>query len=127
MDVEPGLPRLLALCEAWLGNAKARNGSFFAAASMEFDAKAGPVQDRIVHVMRVWLKALESVIRVALDLGQLDPATDPVQLAFELNALQVAANWTRLVFDEDATVRARTAMWQRIASVTRRPPPDRGS
>jgi hypothetical protein len=49
------------------------------------------VRDSIAPQQRAWLALLEGLAR-AQKLGELDPDTDPAQLAFELHALLVAAN-----------------------------------
>ncbi len=114
-----GLPRLLTLCEHWLGYSDAfEGGCFFSAASAEFDGRPGPVRDRIVGAMREWLQALEETIKDAQRLGHLRQEVDPAQLAFELHALELGCNWQRqLLRDEKAKGRARTAMLARIDAV----------
>jgi AcrR family transcriptional regulator len=123
MEIEAGLARLIALCEGWLrfaaeGTAPTK-GCFFASVTMEFNHRPGQLRDRIARVMRTWLAAVESAIVVARDLGQLDPGVDAKQLAYELNALELGANWSRTVLgDAGAAPRARSAMMERIAAVT---------
>jgi hypothetical protein len=45
-----------------------------------------------VRFQRGWLGLLERLVVEARDSGELDAATDPGQLAFELNAMLVGAN-----------------------------------
>ncbi len=115
-----GLPRLLTLCEHWLGYSEAfEGGCFFGAASAEFDGRPGKVRDRIVAVMREWLQALEDAIEDAQRLGHLRQDAEAAQLAFELHALELGCNWQRqLLRDEKAKGRARTAMLARIDALT---------
>jgi AcrR family transcriptional regulator len=122
-----GLPRLWALSEAWLSYVERkvfRGGCFFAAASAEFDSRPGPVRDRIAEVMREWRGGLERAVRLAQDEGHLPSRLDADQLAFELIALSLGANWAaQLHRDQAALSRARTAIRERLRSLaTRRAP-----
>jgi AcrR family transcriptional regulator len=91
----PGLPRLRAICNAWidyLGEPCFRGGCFLTTASVEFDAREGPVRDEVAGRMRRWLRLLEEQAAIALRAGELPPGTDPAELAFTLNALAVGTN-----------------------------------
>lgn len=97
-DVEPGLPRLRAVCEAWVAYLDSDvfpGGCFLTAASFEFDGRSGPVRDAVESAMDLWLSALARDARTAVGQGDLPPGTDPEQVAFELNALAVGANQSR--------------------------------
>ena len=115
-----GLPRVQALCDAWLSwalDSAARGGCFFANVSAEFDAKPGPIRDLIARAMRDWLATLAIAARKAQEQGHLDPQLDPEQLAFELNALAFGANWTWQLFrDPKAFDRASIAIRDRLAA-----------
>ena len=116
-----GLPRLWALCEAWLSYVERkvfRGGCFFAGASAEFDARPGPVRDRIAEVMREWRGGLERAVRLAQEEGHLPPRLEPEQLAFELVALSLGANWAaQLHRDRTALARARAAIRERLGAL----------
>lgn len=102
-DTEPGLARLLALMKSWVSYAERsvfRGGCFFAAASAEFDGRPGPVRDHLVEVTKSWRDALENEVRRARELSQLDATVDPAQLAFELHAYGLEANWAHQLFDD---------------------------
>jgi AcrR family transcriptional regulator len=113
-----GLPRLWKLCDVWLAYVRGevfRGGCFFAAAAAEFDGRPGPVRDRVAGIMKEWLATLRASIAEALEAGELDALTDPAQLAFELNALEMGANWAfQLYGDKQAFSRARDAMLERL-------------
>ena len=115
---EPGLPRLLAMLEAWLAYLEARvfqGGCFFAAASAEFDGRPGRVRESIERRARSWLAALAAEARKAMARGQLARATDVEQLVFELHAVVHEANWAlELLGDESALARSRTAVRTRL-------------
>jgi AcrR family transcriptional regulator len=122
VDAAPGLPRLRALCEAWLAYAErevSRGGCFFSRAAAEFDARPGAVRDRVAESLRQWMSGLEQVVGEARALGHLDPRTEPPQLAFELHAMETAANSARLLFDDKkAFRRARAAIDSRLEQAT---------
>jgi AcrR family transcriptional regulator len=115
---EKGLARLWRLCEVWLGYVKGevfRGGCFFTAAAAEFDGRPGAVRDRVAEIMREWLATLRRSVSEAQAAGQLGPEADPTQLAFELNALEMGANWAfQLHGDRQAFTRAREAILERL-------------
>jgi AcrR family transcriptional regulator len=116
-----GLARLWSLCDVWLGYVRRevfRGGCFFAAAAAEFDGRPGAVRDRVAAIMKEWLGLLGRSVAEAQTEGQLDPSADPAQLTFELNALEMGANWAyQLHGDRQAFARARAAMIERLRSL----------
>jgi len=112
MQVDPGLPRLRATLDAWLSYFRRDvfpGGCFFQAASLEFDGRPGPVQDRVIEIMRQWLALLEALAQAA------DPsAICPAQLAFELNAIGMATNWQRQLLGDDRAVERATEAFDRL-------------
>ncbi len=118
LKVEQGLPRLRKLCELWLDYANRkifRGGCFFAAASAEFDSRPGPVRDRIAQIMKEWLGGLLRTVLEAQEANQLDKKLDATQLVFEINALEMGANWAfQLHGDKQAFGRARLAIFERL-------------
>jgi AcrR family transcriptional regulator len=117
-----GLERLRALCENWLSYGKDKvfpGGCFFSAASLEFDDRPGRVRDRIVELMKKWLGHLEQAARDAQSAGEIRKEVDVRQLAFEIQALAMGANWrSRLFRDPDAFRAAGVAIFQRIDEAT---------
>jgi AcrR family transcriptional regulator len=109
-----GLTRLRAICDAWvdyLGEPPFPGGCFLTTASVEFDARPGPVNDAVKAVMRLWLAVLEREARVAIDARELPQEADPTDIAFTLNALAVGANCEFQLHRDQATLeRARRAM-----------------
>ena len=90
----PGLPRLWALCTAYLGYVAANvfpGGDFFVTVANEYDTRSGRIHDEIAAVITIWMQHLQRLIVEAVELGHLG-ACDPAQLAFELEALLVAGN-----------------------------------
>jgi AcrR family transcriptional regulator len=116
-----GIARLHALCEAFLSyveRAVFPGGCFFAAAMAEFDSKApSAVRDQIVESQEQWMSALERAAAKAQANGELAPDADPKQLAFELEAALLSANWYfHLHADAGYFNRARRAIRTRLAS-----------
>lgn len=106
-----GLPRLSALCREWIDYGRTSvfpGGCFFAAAAAEFDSRPGPVRDRVAEAMVQWMDALRIAVGKAIDEGDLKSSIDPEQLAFEINAMLMAANFDfQLHDDEKAFDRAK--------------------
>lgn len=121
-QAEAGLARVWALCEAWLSYMERDvfpGGCFFMAASAEFDGRPGPVRDAVAANMQEWLGYLERAAGKAQQLGQLSPDVTPEQIAFELHAFYMAANWARqLLADTEAVNRARVAILNRLHALT---------
>lgn len=116
----PGIATLYGLCEEYVSLMERKvfpGGCFFATAMAEFDARPGPVRDRVAAVQRAWLDALERAAAEAIDRGELSASTDPVQLAYELESAVLAANWYFHLFSDSAYFgRARTAVRSRLLS-----------
>jgi AcrR family transcriptional regulator len=114
-----GRARLEALMVDWLAyfrDGVFRGGCFFNAVKAEFDSRPdSPVRDVIAEDVRQFLALLAREARKAQEAGDLDPAVDPEQLAFELDALGAAANH-QFQFMRDPAVfdRAATAIRTRL-------------
>src|SRR4051812_8526223 len=97
LATERGMNRLYALCQSFLSYVQRGvfpGGCFFASAMAEFDGKsAGPVRDRIADCQEQWMSTLERAAKDAVEVGHLRAAADPEQLAFELEANLLCANW----------------------------------
>jgi AcrR family transcriptional regulator len=117
----PGLARLRGLVGHWLGYMERGvfpGGCFFAQTSADFDNRPGPLRDRIAEVMREWVEALELAARRAQESGELRPDVEPAQIAFELHALALGANWRAQLFDDaDAYALAGRAIEARLAAL----------
>jgi AcrR family transcriptional regulator len=113
-DQPPGLPRLLALCDSWLDYHHREvmpGGCFLTTATIEFDARPGPLRDAVSETMDRWLELLRGEVALAVDAGALPAGTDPADIAFELNALSAAASYGfQLSRDSEVFARARRSM-----------------
>jgi AcrR family transcriptional regulator len=120
-----GVRRLWALHTSRLADIAAGTlpgGCFFTNAQFEYDARPGPVHDRLAEVLREWLGLIERLATEAVSLGELAPTTDPKQLAFEFDAFSAAAVYTsRLLAPDDVFAYARAAALQRLRGLCLRP------
>ena len=113
-DEEPGLPRLLAICDSWLDYHRREvmpGGCFLTTATIEYDARPGPMRNSVADTMKRWLGVIEREAAVALEAGDLPAGTDPADVAFQLNALAAAASYGfQLWRDPEVFARARRSM-----------------
>jgi AcrR family transcriptional regulator len=113
-DQRPGLNRLLALCDSWLSYHQREvmpGGCFLTTATIEYDARPGPLRDAVAGTMKQWLRVLEREASAAIDAGELPADTDPADVAFQLNALAAAASYGfQLWRDPEVFGRARRSM-----------------
>lgn len=113
-QAEPGLARLAAIVDAWIAHLRDGvfpGGCFITTASVEYDARPGPLHDDVAAAVRRWLGVLENEARRAREAGDLPADRDPADVALELHSLasggSVAA---RLLGDPAALDRTRAAM-----------------
>lgn len=120
-DERPGMPRLLALCDSWLAYHEREalpGGCFLTTATIEFDARPGPLRDEVAKTMDRWLGVLEDEVALAVKTGELPADTEPADVAFQLNALAAAASYGfQLSRDREVFARARRSM-RRALGVT---------
>lgn len=113
-DERPGTERLLALCDNWLAYHEREvlpGGCFLTTATVEFDARPGPLRDAVARVMERWFGVLEREVALAIDAGELPADLEPADTAFQLNALAAAASYGfQLSRDPEVFARARRSM-----------------
>lgn len=113
-EERPGMARLLALCDSWLAYHEREvmpGGCFLTTATIEFDARPGPLRDAVASSMKRWLGVLEREVALAIDAGELPADTEPADVAFQLNALASAASYGfQLWRDPGVFMRARRSM-----------------
>ena len=116
-----GLARVWALCDRSVGYFERRvfpGGCPMYTGSVEFKSRPGAVRDRIRDLREQWYSYLSHAIATAQELGELDSSVDPRALAFELDALGLAANVNFQLFDDPQYFgAARSAMRTRLDSV----------
>src|SRR3954447_15296347 len=113
-DLEPGLPRLEAIIDAWIAHLRDGvfpGGCFVTTASVEYDARPGPLRDDVAAAVRRWLGVREAEATAARDAGALPADRDPADVAFELHSLASGGSVAgRLLGDDGALERTRAAM-----------------
>lgn len=127
-DADPGLPRVWALCQAWLAYAQGgvfQNGCFFSAAAAEFDNRPGPIRERIARLFAGWIGVLSEALQEAVQEGHMAPETDARQVAFEINALMTAANaYHQLLGGQEPFERSWRAIRRRLQAACSAPAPE---
>jgi AcrR family transcriptional regulator len=117
LKARPGVSRLAALGEGWMSYLEAKTfegGCVLSSASLEMDGRPGAARETVAAVMREWLDLLSDNVRSAVAAGEMHPETDPVQLAFELNAVGMAANWQSQLFGDAFSYQTGRAGWTRL-------------
>ena len=110
-----GLPRLQAIGDAWcdyLAGDVFAGGCFLCAASAEMDGRPGAVRDAVAAVMREWIAVLTANIEAAITTGELRADVDPAAVAFQLNALGMAANWQRQLLNDPSGIEHTRSAWR---------------
>ena len=122
-----GIERVWKLCEGWLRYIEGevfQGGCFFASASMEFDNKPGQVRDTIAKCLEEWMYALAYTVKRGVEAGEIKEGTDAEQVAFEIQALGLGANWALQLYENRvACKRARFSIISLLNSISTRPDP----
>jgi AcrR family transcriptional regulator len=118
-----GRARIEALMTDWLAYFRTdvfAGGCFFHAVKAEFDSRPdNAVREVVMEDVRQFLGFLTREVRKAQEAGDLDPALEPEQLAFELDALGSAANQQYQLMQDPAVFdRAATAIRTRLDSLS---------
>ena len=113
------LERLLGDLIAYFRGEVFPGGCFFETVKAEFDSRPeSPVRAVVIEDVREFLALLIKEVAKAQEAGDVDPAVDPEQLAFELDALGSAANQQYQLMQDPAVFdRASTAIHARLDSV----------
>ncbi|MET7876959.1 TetR/AcrR family transcriptional regulator [Micromonospora profundi] len=116
-----GVRRLRALHDARLdfyATDVLPGGCFFANTQFEFNARPGPVRDRLAEAYTRWTAFLENLVQEAVDLGELPADLDVQQLAYEIDALGMAAAMNSRMLNPDAAYRhARAGLLNRLRAL----------
>jgi AcrR family transcriptional regulator len=121
-DAAPGMPRLRTYIDRFLEHVEEGvfpGGCFFVSAVGELATHPGPVHDGAMAFSQRWLALLAEEVAVAQAAGELDPAADPAQIAFELNAFMVLGNMQFVAGRGPAALDSvRTAVDTRLAALS---------
>ena len=120
-----GVPRLWAVHNRRLDFYEAAilpGRCFFANAHFEFNARPGPVHDRLAAELREWMGFLTGLAADAVAAGEVRAGTDPGDLAYQAESLGVCAVMQATVLGPDVTFRhARRAMFEHLRAVVTDP------
>jgi AcrR family transcriptional regulator len=120
MTAGSGIDRLRRLVYGYLSYVQVDTfpgGCFFASVLAEMDMQPGAVRDQLVRFLADWLNRLETAVGDAQAEGAIDPAEDPAQIAFELEAALLLANAQHVVTRAQEPIeRARRAIDRRLAA-----------
>ena len=92
-----GITRLRALCEQvldYMAKPEFPGGCFFCVVGAEFHARPGAIREAIMQNRHYKCKALAKLAAEAQALGELSSQVDTEQLAFELESVLDAVNWS---------------------------------
>jgi AcrR family transcriptional regulator len=91
-----GLARVSALTEAFLQHLARRifpGGCFFATVAAQLAAQPGRPRDRVMQVQAAWVEQFASALRQSREAGEIPRNSDLDQLAFEITAMMLRANF----------------------------------
>jgi AcrR family transcriptional regulator len=92
-------------------------GCFFANTQFEFNARPGPVRDRLALGFADWMATIERLGTEAVELGELAAGTDPRQLAYEIEALGLTAVMQVRLLRDAGYSYSRRAVLDRLRSL----------
>ena len=116
-----GVRRLWALHErrmAFYASGALPGDCFFANTEFEYGLRPGAVRDRLVAALTEWVGLVEQLAAEAVAAGELVGTVDPVQLAFEIDAMGVASVMQSRLLDRAAVHRsARAGVLDRLRAL----------
>src|SRR5262245_21341909 len=98
-----GTARVMAFSEAFLGHLARRvypGGCFFATVAAQLAPRPGRTRDRVARLQEAWLALFIAALRQACDDGEIQPAADLDQLAFEITAMLFRANFAWITTED---------------------------
>jgi AcrR family transcriptional regulator len=113
-----GLPRLRAIMKHWINWLRSEGGGCpMVSAAVEYDDKPGPIRDRAVEYHTRLRKELARAVQMAIDSGELQADCDPMQVAFEIFAIELAMHHDSRLFNrDDAFARTERSMQRLLDS-----------
>lgn len=119
-----GIRRLWALHQARMDFYAAGTlpgGCFFGNAEFEFNARPGVLRDRLAAEFADWMTLIERLATESIEAGEMTPAVDTRQLAYEIEALGLTAVMQSRLLTDVAYLFARRAVLARLRSLAINP------
>ncbi|MDI9239757.1 TetR/AcrR family transcriptional regulator [Lysobacter sp. LF1] len=118
-----GLPRLLAIMDAWFDwDRHTEGGCVLLSAASEYDDRPGTLRDRLIEHEQRWRQEIGRAIGLSVETGELARDTDPDQMAFELYGIALLVHHDAGLFSFDrAADRGRRALERLIRSYAPHP------
>src|SRR5262245_56708595 len=124
-----GTARVMALSEAFFEHLARRvypAGCFFATVAAQLAPRPGRARDRVSKLQTEWVGQFVAALRQACDDGEIQPAADLDQLAFEITAMLFRANFAWIVTEDQRVLnQARAGIRGVLSRVARQKPPNR--
>ena len=117
----PGLPRLLAACEAWVeysADPGYAGGCLLTQATFDYDGRSGPVHDLVAERRERWREVLRSDLIEAVRVGQLPADSDVAQLVYGLEALAAGITPARLLHGDERADEVALGAMHRFLGIT---------
>jgi AcrR family transcriptional regulator len=118
-----GIRRLWALHQArmdFYAGGFLPGGCFFGNAEFEFNARPGVIRDRLADAFSQWMTLIERLASESIEAGQMS-AVDTRQLAYEIEALGLAAVMQSRLLTDIAYLYARRAVLTRLRYIATDP------
>jgi len=99
-----GAARVMAFSEAFLQHLARRvypGGCFFATVAAQLAPRPGRTRDRVSKLQAEWIAHFMTALRQARDDGDIQPAADLDQLAFEITAMLFRANFAWIMTEDE--------------------------
>jgi AcrR family transcriptional regulator len=124
LDAPTAIDRLRRLVDYFLRHVQDKvypGGCFYISVGVELGAQSGPVRDQAVALSGEWQQLVEKTIREAQAEGDIDPAEEAEQLAFELTGYLLLANTQFVATQKKVPIdRARRSVERRLAAAAAR-------
>ena len=87
-----GLPRLESMFALWINRVSVEiaSGCIYISGAVEYDDRPGAIRETLAWMVTTWQGALRRATVQAIDVGDLNPATDPDQVIYEMYGLILA-------------------------------------
>jgi AcrR family transcriptional regulator len=120
----PGVRRLWHVHDrrlAFYESGRLPGGCFFSNAHFEYNARPGPIRDRLAAELNDWMTFLTGLATEAVTLGELRASADPAAIAYEVEALGVCAVMQASVLGPVTFRHARHALREHLLALATDP------